>query len=189
MARALIVVDVQQDFCEGGGLAVDGGAVTASRITNHIENHAGDYDLIVATRDWHVEPGRHFAPAGETPDYAETWPVHCVAGSEGADWHPSLRLPEGTVVVSKGEQAAAFSGFEGHTEDHLSLVEVLRGRDIDVVDIAGIATSFCVRATALDAAASGFETRVLTGLTADVDPEVTPQTLQELSGAGIAVTD
>lgn len=189
MARALIVVDVQRDFCEGGSLAVNGGTATASRISGHIGNHAADYALIVATRDWHVDPGRHFAPAGEEPDFAETWPVHCVAGTEGAEWHPYLRLPEATVVLSKGADAAAFSGFEACTEDHLSLAEVLRGHDIDAVDIAGIATSFCVRATALDAVAAGLETRVLTGLTADVDPEITPRTLEELAHAGVTVTD
>ncbi len=189
MGRALIVVDVQQDFCEGGSLAVPGGAATASRISGHIENHAADYALIIATRDWHVDPGRHFVPAGDDPDFAETWPAHCVAGTDGADWHQNLRLPDGTVVISKGEQAAAFSGFEGHTDDWVGLSDVLRGADIDAVDISGIATSFCVRATALDARAAGFETRVLAGLTADVDAHVTPQTIAELTGAGIEVTD
>ncbi len=189
MARALIVVDVQRDFCEGGSLAVNGGAATATRITAHLEHHARHYEMIVATRDWHVEPGRHFVADGESPDFAETWPAHCVAGSEGAGWHPYLRLPADTVVVSKGERAAAFSGFEGRTGDHLTLAEVLRGREIDAVDIVGIATSYCVRATALDAAASGLSTRMLAGLTADVDPQVTPRTLEELAGAGIDVSD
>lgn len=189
MPRALIVVDVQRDFCEGGSLAVTGGTATAARITGHIETHHDAYDLIVATRDWHVDPGRHFAPEGEAPDFAETWPPHCVVGTEGADWHPHLRLPDGTVVVSKGEGAAAFSGFEGHTDDGETLVDVLRSHGIDSVDVAGIATSFCVRATALDAAAAGFATRLLAGLTADVNPDDTPRTLEELAGAGLEVTD
>ena len=189
MARALIVVDVQQDFCEGGSLAVPGGAATASRISGLIDGHADDYGLIVASRDWHVDPGRHFVADGEEPDFAETWPTHCVAGTEGADWHPNLRLPDRTVVVSKGERAAAFSGFEGRTATGEDLVELLGERDVDAVDVIGIATSLCVRATALDAVAAGFQTRVMAGMTADVDPSLTPRTLEELSGAGVEVTE
>ena len=189
MARALIVVDVQQDFCEGGRLAVPGGAATATRISSLIENHADDYGLVAATRDWHVDPGRHFVPDDEEADFAETWPSHCVAGTEGADWHPNLRLPERTVVVSKGERAAAFSGFEGHTDDGRSLVDLLREAGIGSVDLVGIATSFCVRATALDALAAGLGTRVLAGLTADLDASLTPRTLTQLADAGIQVTD
>jgi nicotinamidase/pyrazinamidase len=189
MARVLIVVDVQRDFCEGGSLAVPGGAATAARITGHIETHADAYDLVVATRDWHVDPGRHFVAEGDTPDYAESWPRHCVAGSEGAEWHPHLRLPDGAVVVSKGERSGAFSGFEGRTSTGEPLYGLLRAGGIDAVDVAGIATSFCVRATALDAVAGGFETRVLAGLTADIDAEVTPATLEELAEAGVEITD
>lgn len=189
MARALIVVDVQRDFCEGGSLAVTGGAATAARITGHIETHHGAYELVVASRDWHVDPGPHFAARDQSPDFAETWPAHCVAGTDGAEWHPHLRLPEDTVVVSKGRSSAAFSAFEGHSEDGRALAEVLRGRGIDAVDVVGIATSWCVRRTALDALEAGFATRVLAGLTADVDSGVTPATLEELTGAGIEVTD
>jgi nicotinamidase/pyrazinamidase len=189
MARALIVVDVQRDFCEGGSLAVPGGAATAARITGHIEVHADAYDLVVATRDWHVDPGWHFVADGETPDYSESWPVHCVADTEGSEWHPDLRLPAGVVVVSKGERSGAFSGFEGRTSAGNGLEDVLRSGGVDAVDVVGIATSFCVRATALDAVAGGFETRVLAGLTADIDPEVTPATLEELAGAGVEITD
>lgn len=187
MARALIVVDVQRDFCEGGSLAVTGGAATAAHISEHIAASAGTYDLVVATRDWHVDPGPHFASEGSEPDFSETWPVHCVAGTEGAEWHPQLHLPEETVVISKGERAAAFSGFEGTTATGEDLVSLLRRRGVDAVDVAGIATSFCVRATALDAVASGRTTRLLAGLTADVDPTVTPQTLRDLEAAGVEV--
>lgn len=189
MRRALIVVDVQRDFCEGGSLAVHGGAATAARITGHIEAHPHSYQLIVASRDWHVEPGGHFAAEGEIPDYSDTWPLHCVAGSEGAEWHPHLRLPEGTVVVSKGERSAAFSGFEGRTDEGQNLEQVLRGHGIDCVDVVGIATSWCVKRTALDALKAGFTTRVLAGLTADVEPADTPGTLAELAAAGADVTD
>ncbi len=183
------MVDVQKDFCEGGSLEVKGGSATAARITGHVETHPGAYDLIVASRDWHVSPGPHFVTEGDEPDWSETWPVHCVAGSEGAEWEPHLRLPEATVVVSKGEQAAAFSGFEGVTDEHLPLAELLRRHRIDSVDVVGIATSWCVRLTALDAVKAGFSTRVLAGLTADVNPDETPKTLEALAAAGVEVTD
>jgi nicotinamidase/pyrazinamidase len=189
VGRALIVVDVQRDFCEGGTLAVPGGGATAARISSFLEYHAGDYDLVVATRDWHVEPGSHFAAEGSTPDYVDTWPVHCVAGSEGASWHPHLQLPEGTVVVTKGESAAAFSGFEGHSDDGTGLAELLASSAVGAVDVVGIATSYCVRETALDAARAGFETRVLVGLTADVEGVDTTATFSVLDEAGVAVAD
>lgn len=183
------MVDVQNDFCEGGTLAVNGGSATATRITGYMEAHPGAYDLVVATRDWHVAPGRHFAPEGEDPDFSETWPVHCVAGRDGAEWHPNLRLPQETVVVSKGERTAAFSGFEGYTDDGESLADLLHERRIDAVDVVGIATTWCVKRTALDAVEAGFAVRVLPGLTADVNPEETPGTLRELAAAGVEVGD
>jgi nicotinamidase/pyrazinamidase len=189
MGRALIVVDVQNDFCEGGSLAVPGGAATASRITEFLESHAEDYALIVATRDWHVDPGSHFAAAGQTPDFDQTWPAHCIADSVGAEFHPHLRLPAETVVVSKGEQAAAFSGFEGQTEQGQTLAALLADALIDEVDVTGIATSYCVKATALDAREAGLETRVLAGLTADVEAADTEGTLAQLDEAGVEVAD
>jgi nicotinamidase/pyrazinamidase len=184
---ALVVVDVQVDFCEGGSLAVNGGAAAAVGISDLIDAAGGRYGLIVATRDWHVDPGPHFAPAGTEPDYDKTWPAHCVAGTPGAGWHPDLRLPDDAVVVSKGERQAAFSGFEGRAADRRPLDEVLRGAGIEGVDIVGIATSYCVRATALDAIRAGYRTRVLAPLTADVDPAVTPTTLDRLARKGVSV--
>lgn len=184
---ALLVVDVQRDFCEGGSLAVGGGEAAAAAITDLIEASHGAYAMVVATRDWHIDPGAHFAPAGSQPDYAQTWPVHCVAGSPGAEWHPDLRLPEGAVVISKGETAAAYSGFEGQSEDGRSLADVLRGAGVEAVDVAGIATSYCVKATALDAVKAGFRTRVLAPLTADVDAARTPATLEELRRKGVKI--
>jgi nicotinamidase/pyrazinamidase len=186
---ALIVVDVQQDFCEGGSLAVGGGDAVAAGITDLIEAAAeqGGYDLVVATRDWHVDPGPHFAAPGTEPDYVDSWPVHCRAGTEGADWHPDLHLPDGTVVVSKGERQAAYSGFEGHTDDGTGLADLLRKRGIAAVDVTGIATSYCVKATALDAVRNGFRTRILAPLTADVDPAATHATLEKLRRAGVTI--
>jgi nicotinamidase/pyrazinamidase len=183
---ALIVVDVQRDFCEGGSLAVTGGADVAVGISALIRRNAGrDYPVVVATRDWHVDPGRHFAASGTEPDYETSWPAHCVAGTEGAEWHPNLRLPDGVVVISKGEHQAAYSGFEGRDERDRPLADLLRRAGVDAVDVAGLATSYCVRATALDAVKAGFTTRVLTDLVADVDPAATPATWAELRSAGV----
>ncbi|MGH8980152.1 MAG: isochorismatase family protein, partial [Acidimicrobiales bacterium] len=185
--RALVVVDVQNDFCEGGSLGVPGGARVAAAISAYAAAHAADYDLVVATRDWHVDPGRHFAPSGTAPDYAQTWPVHCRAASPGAAFHPALELPPGAVVISKGEHAAAYSGFEGHDADGRLLDTVLRERDVTCVDVAGIATSFCDKATALGARSLGYETRLLLGLCADVAGADTEATVQALEAAGVAV--
>jgi nicotinamidase/pyrazinamidase len=185
--RALIVVDVQNDFCEGGSLGVPGGGDVARAISRYLETHRAGYALVVATRDWHVDPGTHFAAEGTDPDYVETWPAHCRAGSWGAEFHPDLHLPAGTIVISKGERAAAFSGFEGHDGAGRSLDDVLRTRGIDRVDVAGIATSFCDRATALDGVAAGYRTRLLLPMCADVEGADTAATLTELENAGVQV--
>jgi nicotinamidase/pyrazinamidase len=184
---ALIVVDVQRDFCEGGSLAVPGGDAVAAGITDLIEAAGDAYRLVVATRDWHIDPGSHFASAGQEPDFVETWPVHCVAGTEGADWHPDLRLPEHVAVISSGEYEAGYSGFEGHDDDGRPLIEVLKDGGVDRVDVAGIATSFCVKATALDAVKAGFSTRVLAPLTADVVGAPTYDTLERLRRKGVTI--
>jgi nicotinamidase/pyrazinamidase len=186
---ALVIVDVQRDFCEGGSLGVAGGEAVAAGITDLIEAAAekGGYDLVVATRDWHVDPGAHFAGPGTEPDYVDSWPVHCRAGTDGADWHPDLHLPEGAVVVSKGERQAAYSGFEGHSDDGTRLADLLRDHDIGAVDVVGIATSYCVKATAVDSVKAGFRTRVLAPLTADVDPGATYSTLDRLRRVGVTI--
>lgn len=188
MANALIVVDVQRDFCEGGSLAVVGGAALAERLQAVLCDDPR-WDLVVATRDWHHDPNGHFAPEGSVPDFRDSWPVHCVAGTQGAEFHPALGLPAGALIVSKGEFAAAFSGFDGHDPEGHTLAEVLAAHDVDQVDIAGIATSFCVRATALDARRAGLATRLLSGLCADVDPRTTPATLDELAAAGVEIVE
>jgi nicotinamidase/pyrazinamidase len=179
MARALIVVDVQNDFCEGGSLAVAGGAAVAAAISAHIPS-AG-YDHVVATRDHHVDPGSHFA---EHPDFLETWPAHCVVGTGGVELHPALDRGPLEAVFDKGEFAAAYSGFEG-AADGVALADWLRAHDVDAVDVVGIATDHCVRATALDAVGNGFATRVLLPLTAGVDPSTTDAALEQLRTAGI----
>jgi nicotinamidase/pyrazinamidase len=184
---ALIAVDVQRDFCEGGSLAVSGGEAAAAGISDLIEAAGSAYVLVVATRDWHYDPGTHFAQAGTDPNFIDTWPVHCVAESPGADWHPDFRLPPDAVVISKGEHEAAYSGFEGQAGDGRSLAQVLRDSEVDQVDVAGIATSYCVRATAIDAVKAGFATRVLAPLTADVDPAATHETLEALRRSGVTI--
>jgi nicotinamidase/pyrazinamidase len=179
MTRALIVVDVQNDFCEGGSLAVAGGAALAAAITGYIPS-AG-YDHVVATRDHHIDPGRHFA---EQPDFLETWPAHCVVGTGGVELHPALDREPLEAVFDKGEFAAAYSGFEG-AADGVALADWLRERGVDAVDVVGIATDHCVRATALDAVGSGFRTRVLLHLTAGVSEASTDAALDQLRTAGV----
>ncbi|MHB1930581.1 MAG: isochorismatase family protein [Acidimicrobiales bacterium] len=185
--RALIVVDVQNDFCEGGPLAAPGGGDLAKRITAHAESCASDYAVVVATRDWHVEPGHHFAPDGTEPDFQETWPVHCVAGSAGAAFHPDLRLPTDAVVISKGERAASFSGFDGRDPSGRPLEAFLRDRGVTDVDVTGLVTSICVRATVLDAVRCGFGVRVLLPLCRDAAGADTAATTAELARAGVDV--
>ena len=181
MTRALVVVDVQNDFCEGGSLAVTGGADVAAAISEHVRAHAADYAHVVATRDHHVDPGGHFA---EEPDYLETWPAHCVVGTDGVELHPRLERAPIEAVFDKGEYAAAYSGFEARSEG-TPLADWLRERGVDAVDVVGIATDHCVRATALDAVAEGFRTRVLLGLTAGVAEGTTEAALEQLRTAGV----
>ena len=184
--RALIIVDVQNDFCEGGSLAVGGGADVAHEVTEHVSRHAADYDHVVATADWHVDPGAHFS---EAPDFVDSWPAHCVAGGEGAQFHPRLAGALGHVeaVFRKGEHAAAYSGFEGTSDDaeHVDLATWLRERSVEHVDVVGIATDHCVRATALDARAAGFDTTVLLDLTAGVARSSTDAALAAMRQAGV----
>ncbi|MFD4179626.1 isochorismatase family protein [Rhodococcus sp. NPDC058514] len=181
--RALIIVDVQNDFCEGGSLAVAGGASVAADISDLLGSAAaGEYDAIVATRDFHVDPGAHFS---DEPDYVDSWPPHCRAGTPGAGFHPALDLGPVEEVFSKGAHSAAYSGFEGSSASGQALADWLRGRRIGAVDVVGIATDHCVRATALDAAGEGFETRVLLRYTAAVSPDTVPSVLERLRGAGV----
>ncbi|WP_102143550.1 isochorismatase family protein [Mycobacterium hubeiense] len=181
--RALIIVDVQNDFCEGGSLAVTGGATVAQRITELLASRP-DYAHIVATKDYHIDPGDHFS---DQPDYQRSWPPHCVVGTSGADFHPAFDSAAVEAVFTKGEYSAAYSGFEGTDESGTSLADWLRQRGVDAVDVVGIATDYCVKATAADAAKAGFATRVLQDLTAGVAPESTAKALDDLQKAGVAV--
>ncbi|QQS00172.1 MAG: isochorismatase family protein [Austwickia sp.] len=197
-ARALVVVDVQNDFCEGGSLAVTGGAKVAADVADFLTRHRREYAAVVATADWHEDPGAHWANAPDGPqgpDFVDTWPVHCQAGTPGAQFHPAwaaLTDPgqDGGVdaVFRKGRHEAAYSGFEGTTTEddrEVGLAAWLREAGIAEVDVVGIATDHCVRATALDAARHGFATRVLLDLTAGVAPDTTTKALAQLREAGV----
>ncbi|MDT4916111.1 MAG: nicotinamidase/pyrazinamidase [Pseudonocardiales bacterium] len=179
--RAVIVVDVQNDFCEGGSLAVAGGTAVAQAISARLSQ--GDFDHAVATRDHHVDPGAHFA---ESPDFVDTWPAHCVVGTEGVHLHPDLDPSRLEAIFDKGEYAAAYSGFEGRS-DGVDLAEWLHDRDVDHVEIIGIATDHCVRATALDAARNGFATTVRLDLTAGVARTTVDAALVQLAAAGVSL--
>src|SRR4051812_3838120 len=190
MKQALIVVDVQNDFCEGGSLPVTGGAQVASDIAALLHHwtrqdpKAPAYDVVVATKDHHVDPGAHWS---REPDFVDTWPVHCKVGTDGAAFHPNLDPQPFDAIFLKGEHRAAYSGFEGATSDGKRLTDWLRAHDVTEIDVCGIATDYCVRATALDAQGEGFSTRVLTTLTAGVAPETTAAALDELGRADVVL--
>ncbi len=175
-------MDVQNDFCEGGSLAVAGGAEVARAISEYLASpEGGGYAHIVATQDHHIDPAGHFAA---DPDFVDTWPAHCVAGTPGADFHPALDTSHIEAVFRKGAHSAAYSGFEGADEHGVPLAAWLRERHVTDVDITGLATDHCVRATATDAATAGFATRVLLGLTAGVAADTVEAALAEMRTAG-----
>lgn len=190
MTRALIVTDVQNDFCEGGSLAVAGGAEVAFRIAELLKRWEAappadrEYGVVVATRDHHIDPGDHFS---EHPDYVDSWPPHCVLGTEGAALHPNLDPQPFAAVFDKGAHTAAYSGFEGTDHDGRSLGDWLRSHDVTEVDVVGIATDHCVRATALDAVREGLNTRVLLDMTAGVAAETTRAGCAEMQQAGVTL--
>jgi nicotinamidase/pyrazinamidase len=191
MKRALIVVDVQNDFCEGGSLAVRGGADVAHSIGVMLHHwslqdpKAPPYDVAVATRDHHIDPGDHFS---DDPDFVRSWPAHCVVGTDGEAFHPNLDPQPFDAVFLKGEHQAAYSGFEGKAPDGSDLATWLRGHDVTHVDVCGIATDYCVRATALDAVRNGFDTTVLTSMCAGVAPATSAEAVDEMRAAGVHIS-
>jgi nicotinamidase/pyrazinamidase len=182
---ALVVVDVQRDFCEGGSLAVTGGLAVAANVKELLASDHG-YAAVVATRDHHIDPGSHFSAA---PDYVDSWPPHCVVGTDGVVLSDPLETADFDAVFDKGEYAAAYSGFEGVDADGAGLAAWLRAHGIDRVDVCGIATDYCVRATALDAAHEGFSPTVLAGLTAAVAPERLDDTYAAWRAGGVATSE
>ena len=188
MSTALFIVDVQNDFTEGGALGVTGGDAVAAAVSRYLAARGGDYDLIVASRDWHDadnDNGGHFAA---DPDFVDTWPVHCVAGSEGAEYDPGLVTDAVTHHVKKGQGEPAYSLFEGVTDDGVTVAQLLDDHGVLEVDVVGIATDHCVRASALDAIAHGRRVRIFTDLVAGVAPTSSDAALAELAHAG-AVLD
>jgi nicotinamidase/pyrazinamidase len=188
MGRALIVVDVQNDFCEGGSVAVGGGADIAVKVRDLVGRAAeAGYQHVVATRDHHIDPGDHFS---DTPNFKTSWPVHCVAGTQGAEFHPNFLPAVHAVdaVFYKGAYEAAYSGFDGADENGTGMTTWLREQGVTAVDVVGIATDHCVKATALDAAAAGFTTRVLLDLTAGVHRDTIQQARDELRRAGVELS-
>jgi nicotinamidase/pyrazinamidase len=189
MACALLVIDVQNDFTEGGALGVDGGAAAAEAITDYLRAHPDRYDVVFASRDWHHgddDNGGHFATDAE-PDFVTTWPPHCVSGTPGAEYHPAFDASLVDVHVKKGQGVPAYSIFEGTTEDGASFPAELDRLGVTDVDVVGIATDYCVRASALDALAAGRRVTVLEDLVAAVDPVTGAQALVDLASAGAAV--
>lgn len=183
--RALLIIDVQNDFVEGGALGVDGGAAVAADITEHLRSGAGAYARVFASRDWHDgdnDNGGHFHAE---PDFVDTWPEHCVSGTPGAEYHPALDASLIDVHVRKGQGKPAYSIFEGTTDDGSGFRDALAAAGITAVDVAGIATDYCVRASALDAVEAGFSVRVLTDLIAGVAESSSAAALEELEFAGI----
>jgi nicotinamidase/pyrazinamidase len=212
MSRALIIVDVQNDFCEGGSLAVSGGADVAGAISEYVDSHHGEFDHIVATQDWHIDPGDHFS---DTPDFKDSWPPHCVAGTPGAELHPDLDTEYIQAYFQKGQFSAAYSGFEGllapedavptgerqpgalpgpadaerlaPDEDAIGLDDWLQSHDVEDVVVVGIATDYCVMATALDAVQAGYSVTVLRSLTAGIAEDLEEAVAEmELGGVDVA---
>ena len=190
MKRALIVVDVQNDFCEGGSLPVAGGARVASDIAEVLHQwssrgpDAPDYAHVVATKDHHIDPGDHWS---SDPDFEQSWPVHCKVGTDGEAFHPNLDPQPFDAIFLKGEHQAAYSGFEGRATGGVGLADWLREREVSDVDVCGLATDHCVRATALDAVQEGFRTRLLPDLCAGVAEQTTAAALAEMERAGVTV--
>jgi nicotinamidase/pyrazinamidase len=187
MVKALFIIDVQNDFTEGGALGVEGGAAVATGIATLLAEHGDDYEFVFASRDWHDgdnDNGGHFS---EHPNFVDSWPVHCVAGTVGAEYHPAIDAERVDVHVRKGQGRPAYSIFDGQTPDESFVQAKLAELEIDAVDIVGIATDYCVRASALDALAAGLTTRVLVPLVAGVAPESSAAALDELAAAGAEI--
>ena len=189
VTRALFIIDVQNDFTEGGVLGVAGGAAVAAGITRYLAQHPHRYDQVFGSRDWHDadnDNGGHFATT-DAPDFVTTWPVHCVAGSTGADYHPALNTSAVTVGVRKGQGRPAYSIFEGVTDDGEPVAQILDDLGVEEIDVVGIATDYCVLASALGALAIGRTVRVLEDLVVGVAAASSALALEQLAAAGVRV--
>jgi len=191
VGTAVIVVDVQNDFTEGGSLGVDGGDAVAAGITAFLRAHRDRFDLVVASRDWHVpgeSNGGHFPPPGVEPDYRSTWPLHCLQETEGAALHPALDASLIDVQVLKGVGEPAYSAFEGATPDGVALADLLAGRGVERVVACGIATDYCVLQTVLAARDHDLPVVVLADLVAGVAAATSEAALTAMAEAGVALT-
>jgi nicotinamidase/pyrazinamidase len=189
MSKALFIIDVQNDFTEGGALGVDGGAAVAAGVSKLLAQHPERYAQVFASRDWHDPDSDNGGHISAQPDYENTWPPHCIAGTPGAEYHPALDLSAVDVHVRKGQGVPAYSIFEGTTDDGTTVAEVLDSLGITEVDVAGIATDYCVRASALDAVGSGRTVRVLADLAAGVAADSSAAALVELEAAGVEIVE
>lgn len=187
--RGLLIVDIQNDFTEGGALGVTGGAQVARDVTAYLAAHADDYDLVLASRDWHDadnDNGGHFAVEGE-PNFVDTWPVHCLAGTDGAEYHADLDTSHVDIHIKKGQGEPSYSMFEGVSDNGETVADILTSHGITEVDVVGIATDHCVRASALDALSTGQKVTILTDLIAAVAPDTGEKALEELTTRGAAL--
>lgn len=190
MARALFIIDVQNDFCEGGALACQGGAMVAQKITDYLKSNKAAYDFVIASKDWHTpndSNGGHFPPQGQEPDYVNNWPLHCIAGESGAEYHKNLDSSLIDIHIKKGQGQHGYSIFEGTTDEGERIQDLLPRLGISDVDVVGIATDYCVRASSLDAKAEGLSVRVITSLTAGVAASSTDAAIDEMVDAGVQV--
>lgn len=191
MTKALFVIDVQNDFCEGGALACVGGAQVAGNITAYLKSAKANYDFVIASRDWHTpgsDNGGHFPIQGAQPDFVTTWPLHCIAGEPGAEYHPNLDSSLVDIHIKKGQGQHGYSIFEGVAESGETIQQLIERLGITEVDVVGIATDYCVRASALDANRFGLAVRVITSLTAGVAASSTEAAIDELVDAGVKVS-
>ncbi len=190
MSKALFVIDVQNDFCEGGALACQGGAQVATSITAYLQASKSAYQHVIASRDWHTplsENGGHFPAQGDEPDFVNTWPLRCLGGEPGAEYRPNLDVPLIDIHIKKGQGQHGYSIFEGVTDSGERIQDLIHRLGISEVDVVGIATDYCVRASALDAKNFGLEVRVITSLTAGVSASSTEAAIDELVDAGVKV--
>lgn len=185
--HALLVIDVQNDFTEGGSLAVKGGNVTATAIADYVRGRRGHYSLVIASRDWHSSTGDNGGHFAAKPDRVSTWPPHCVQGTTGAAYNPAIETSLIDVQIYKGDGVPAYSAFEGQTPGGATLDAVLAKAGVSHIDIVGIATDHCVRATALDGLKAGYAVTVLSNLCVGVSPDSSIAAIREMADAGIVI--
>jgi nicotinamidase/pyrazinamidase len=178
--KALIVVDVQNDFCPGGSLAVAEGNEVVAPLNGLIKQFLDRGEPVYKTRDWHPEKTKHFAI------YGGTWPIHCVQNTRGAEFHPDLLDDPRITVISKGfdERADGYSGFDG-----TQLAQLLRDEDVDEVWVGGLATDYCVKQTVIDGVRNGFKVKALADAmrAVNVNPEDGAKAIDEMKAAGAEI--